>query len=400
MIPELRAVSPSSAELLADPWSPTVLFLSDGLDLAEQAARAATVLSESMDGLLRVAGARDGMERFARELERRGHPAAQRVERLLSPPTGWQLRTRTLALDSPIIMGILNLTEDSFSGDGVGNDVESAVRRADELRNAGASLIDVGAESARADRPVIAAEQEAAIVGGAVRSLVREGHVVSSDTYKGPVAAAALAEGAEVVNDISGLTIGTAAAEAAARAGAGYVLNYSYSPPKRRPDSPPVYKDVVSETLAWFEKRLAELAGVGMGLSHVAIDPGIAFGKSHDQDVQVLCRLGEFMTPGMPLLLAHSRKNFIASVDGSPVADRDLETHVVSAIAYSRGARIFRVHDVAGTQRALAIAAAISEGRPGDFAPSSESWPWRAGIEGPHAADPTPSWTAPPGQRW
>jgi dihydropteroate synthase len=297
-------------------------------------------------------------------------------------------------------MGIVNLTDDSFSGDGVGRNLDAALRRAAELRDAGADIIDAGAESARADRPVLDARQEADLAATVIAALVREGHYVSSDTYKLEVARAALQAGAAIINDISGLTLGTGAAEEAAMAGAGYVLNYSYSVPKRRPDSPPVYTDVVAETLGWVFERVEQLRALGLEDAQVAIDPGIAFGKSHDEDLQVLRRVGEFTTLGLPVLLAHSRKNFIGSVNGRPPADRDLETHVATALAYAQGARIFRVHDVAGARRALEIARAIASGRPGDYAPDATSWPWAADASATHMTAAQPDKPAPKGQRW
>jgi dihydropteroate synthase len=297
-------------------------------------------------------------------------------------------------------MGILNLTEDSFSGDGVGRELGPALARAEALRAAGATIIDVGAESARADRPVMAEDEEARRVGPAVAALARAGHCVSIDTYKPLVARAALESGAEVVYDISGLTQGTGGAEEAARAGAAYVLNYSYSVPKRRPESPPVYRDVVVETVAWMWERLATLQAVGLPLEAVAIDPGIAFGKSHDEDIQVIRGLSALAALGQPLLLAHSRKNFIGSLTAGPPWERDLETHVVSALAYERGARIFRVHDPAGARRALETAAAIVSGAAGDFAPDGESWPWRSGSGATHMTRAEPDKDAPRGQRW
>jgi dihydropteroate synthase len=318
----------------------------------------------------------------------------------LEQVAAWRLRTRQLALDRPLVMGILNLTDDSFSGDGVGQEVGAACAAAERLRAAGADIVDVGAESARADRPVLAAEAEAELVARVTGALVREGHLVSNDTYKPEVARAALAAGAELVNDISGLTLGTGAAAEAGAAGAGYVLNYSYSVPKRRPDAPPAYGDVVAETVAWMEARLGRLWEAGLGREQVAIDPGIAFGKSHDEDLQLLRRLGELATFGLPVLLAHSRKNFIGSVGGWPPAERDLETHVVSALAFAQGARIFRVHDVAGTRRALAMAEALAARGPGAFAPGEGSWPWRAGASATHMTRAEPAIAPPPGQRW
>jgi dihydropteroate synthase len=201
------------------------------------------------------------------------------------------------------------------------------------------------------------------------------------------------------VNDISGLTQGTGAAEEAARAGAGYVLNYSYSVPKRRPDEPPRYTDVVTETIAWMFERAATLRALGLDDDRIAIDPGIAFGKSHAEDLAVISRLGEFTSLGLPVLLAHSRKNFIGSVSGLPPSDRDLETHVATALAFHLGVRIFRVHDPAGARRALALASALTSPLR-EYAPDAESWPWRAGAVAPHSTTATPDKPPPPGQRW
>jgi len=196
------------------------------------------------------------------------------------------------------------------------------------------------------------------------------------------------------------------------------VLNYSYSVPKRRPDSPPHYDDVVAETVAWMEPRIARLEALGLGRAQIAIDPGIAFGKSHDEDIQILRRIGELTTFGQPLLLAHSRKNYIGSIGGQrpaggqrraggrggnggqPPADRDLETHITSALAYEQGVRLFRVHDVEGTRRALEVTRALSTADTGHFAPDGESWPWRAGASAPHMTIAAPDKCAPDGQRW
>ncbi|MFN8505964.1 MAG: dihydropteroate synthase [Dehalococcoidia bacterium] len=396
----LRVIPPAPAQRAAlGDQAPYVCILPD--DLALEAAALSAGLHARRNGeQLMTAGTGPHFLAFARGLSMRGDPLGAAIERAIRPAREWRVRTGSLPLDRPWVMGIVNLTGDSFSGDGVGTDIEAAVRRAAELREAGAAIIDVGAESARADRPVADAEAEAAVVAPVVASLVREGHLVSIDTYKPAVAAAALEAGAAIVNDISGLTRGTGAAEAAAKAGAGYVLNYSYSEPKRRPDAPPAYTDVVAETAAWMFDHVARLREAGLADDTIAIDPGIAFGKSHDEDLQVLRRLGEFTALGRPLLIAHSRKNFIGSIAGNAPPDRDLETHVATALAYAAGARIFRVHDAAGTARALAMAAALTTAGAGAFGPDSDSWPWRAGASATHMTVAGADKAAPPGQRW
>ena len=397
--PPLRIIPASPGQRAGDPSAPFIVFLHIDREAAlEEAGRLA--IPATMGAPLRLVVDEASASALAAALHARGLPSGALISRFLRPEPAWRLRTRSLPLDRPYIMGIVNLTRDSFSGDGLGTGALAALRRADELREAGAAIIDVGAESARADRPGQDETAEAAVVGPVVAALVREGHAVSIDTYKPLVARTALEAGAEVVNDISGLTLGDGAARWTAEAGAGYVLNYSYSVPKRRPPTPPVYRDVVRATLAWMFARVSELQAAGLTRPQIAIDPGVAFGKSHDEDIQVLRRLGELTTLGLPLLLAHSRKNFIGSIGGRPPAERDLETHVVSAAAYERGARIFRVHDAAGARRALEMAAALASRPAGAFAPDGTSWPWRAGASGTHGTVARPDKRAPTGQRW
>jgi dihydropteroate synthase len=396
----LRVVPATAVQLAADAEAPALAIFRSDLETLTLASSAAGLGIERRGEEAWIRASARQLEALRRELESRQSPLAAALGRYLAPIASWRLRTRSLALDEAHIMGIVNLTSDSFSGDGVGTEVSAALARADQLRRDGACLVDVGAESARADRPVLEEAAEAELVGRVVEALVREGHVVSSDTYKRAVAEAALAAGAECVNDISGLTLGTGAAEAACAAGAGYVLNYSYSVPKRRPLSPPQYDDVVDATNDWFAAGLLELERAGLERDAIAIDPGIAFGKSHDEDLQVLRRVGEFAVHGQPLLLAHSRKNYIGSVAGMEPAARDLETHIASVLAFAAGVRVFRVHDVAGTRRALDMAAAIQHGKPGDYAPGGSSWPWRAGADAAHMTAGEPDKQAPGGQRW
>ncbi len=401
MIPVLRIVPPAPSHRAGDADAPVTAVFAASLDELIRATSAGGLGIEVAGTCSSVRAAPPRLSELAAALAARGEAiVSAALARYLEPVAAWQLRTRALPLDRPCIMGILNLTSDSFSGDGIGSSTAAALRHASRLRAAGADIIDVGAETARADRPVLDAAEEARIVAPIIAALTGEGHLVSCDTYKPLVARAALESGAEVINDISGLTLGTGAPEEAAQAGAAYVLNYSYSVPKRRPDAPPRYDDVVAETLAWMESRIARLATFGLARAQLAIGPGIAFGKSHDEDIQVLRRVSEFTTLGQPLLLAHSRKNYIGSIGGQPPANRDLETHVTSALAFEQGVRIFRVHDAEGARRALEIAAAIVAAETGHFAPDGESWPWRSGASAVHMTTATPDKDAPPGQRW
>lgn len=400
MRPLLRAVPPAPWALAGDGSAVHTAIFGDDLERLALATSALGLGLVVAGGTGRVTADADALARLEAELRWRGSPLAEPLARYLTPVERWAVRGRELPLDAPVVMGIVNLTDDSFSGDGVGTRVDAALRRAEALRADGADIIDVGAETARASRPRLEARAEAAIVAPVAAALAREGHLVSIDTYKREAAEAAIAAGAAIVNDISGLTLGTGAAEAAIAGGAGYVLNYSYTVPKRRPDPIPRHHDVVAGTVAWMAERLARLEAAGLPRERIAIDPGIAFGKSHDEDLQTLRRLAELRTAGQPLLLAHSRKHYIGSVSGVGPDARDLETHVTSALAWARGARIFRVHDVAGTRRALAMATAIVSAAPGDHAPDAASWPWAAGATAPEAVSEEALIAPPPGQRW
>ncbi len=275
------------------------------------------------------------------------------------------------------IMAILNLTDDSFSHDGTGADLDAAVRRAVQAAEDGADIIDIGAESARADVPVRDAGEEAQVAGEAVRRIAREVDLaISADTYKGPVAEAALQAGAHIINDIGGFMYDTATAEAAAKHGAALVINYTYERPKVRPSEPPRYDDLIAAHQAFFRDRIATARRAGVADASLIIDPGIAFGKSHDEDLEVLRRLPEFCALGHPLLVAASRKHFIGSVQGLPPEQRDEATAAVTALCIAGGADIVRVHDVRGNVRAARVADAIVRGRPGDYAATAASWPW------------------------
>jgi dihydropteroate synthase len=298
-------------------------------------------------------------------------------------PRSLRARDRLLPLGRhTYVMAILNLTDDSFSGDGAGADLDAAVRRVVAAQTDGADIIDVGAESARADVPVRDADEEAAFVGEALRRIASETDlVISVDTYKRPVAESALAAGAHIINDIGGFLYGAGTAEAAAAAGAALVLNYTFERPKIRPAEPPRYDDLIGAHLDFLRSRIAMAADAGVAREALIVDPGIAFGKSHDEDLEVLRRLREFTALGLPVLVAASRKHFIGSVTGLSATERDEATAAVTALNVAYGADIVRVHDVRTTVRAVRIADAIVRGALGDFAPNGDSWPWWSGAE-------------------
>jgi dihydropteroate synthase len=281
------------------------------------------------------------------------------------------------------VMGIINITSDSFSGDGLLGSTGAAVERAKLFAAEGAHIIDVGGESARADVPVVDVRDEIRRVVPVVKAIVAEtGLPVSIDTYKPQVAEAAVKAGASIINDIGGLKLGTGTAEVAAKTGAALVINHTYERPKVRPASPPLYPDLIDVVYSFLRERLAVVRGLGLPDDRVILDPGIAFGKSHDEDLTIVRRLREFEGLRRPLLVAPSRKNFIGSVLGAPVEDRLAGTAAVIALAIANGADIVRVHDVAAMAQVAKMADAITRRGAGDFAPSVDTWPAPAAVEG------------------
>lgn len=292
------------------------------------------------------------------------------------------------------IMGILNVTDDSFSGDGLLGDVEAVVARGRQFVADGADILDIGGESARADVRVLTPEEEIARIVPIIARLAREvDAVLSIDSYKEAVVEAAVRAGARLINDIGGFKLGPGTARLAARYGVPLVINYTFERPKIRPASPPEYDDLIGAHLAFFRERIALARAAGVSASQLALDPGVAFGKAHDEDLTVLRRLREFTALGLPLLVAASRKHFIGSVLGLPPEDRLEGTAAVTAISIANGADIVRVHDVRAMARVARMTDALVRGQAGDFAPSAQSWPWAAGaaiVPGTTIARPEP----------
>ncbi len=245
------------------------------------------------------------------------------------------------------VMGILNATPDSFSDGGRFIDLERAVAHAHAMVAAGADCIDVGGESTRPGADPVPEDEELRRIIPLISRLARELPVpISVDTYKATVAAKALAAGAGIVNDISGLRFSPDMARVAADAGAAIVIMHIKGTP-RNMQQHPVYADVVGEIRDWLHEgvRIAEQGGVRP--DRILVDPGIGFGKTAAHNLEIIDRLGEFTRLGRPVLLGTSRKRFIGAVLGLPNPDdRVFGTAATVALGIARGAAIVRVHDV------------------------------------------------------
>ena len=266
----------------------------------------------------------------------------------------------------PVVMGVLNVTPDSFSDAGRYLDPETAVEHGRRLVAEGAGIVDVGGESTRPGAEPVSAEEELRRVIPVVERLAAgrdtgpAGVRVSIDTRKPEVAAAALSAGARIVNDVSAFS-DPEMPGLVAGAGAGCCLMHMQGDPRTMQDDPR-YDDVVSEVRAFLEERLAFAVAEGVPEDSVWLDPGIGFGKTVDHNLELLRRLDEIVAIGRPLVIGTSRKSFIARVGGRPEGGRLGGTIASNVLAWERGARIFRVHDVAETVEALRVAIATVTG--------------------------------------
>ena len=267
---------------------------------------------------------------------------------------------RTLALGArPWLMGIVNASPDSFSDAGAYPDLEARVDLARELLAAGADVLDVGGESGITLRPAVAVEEEIERVIPLIERLAGElGALVSVDTYKPAVAAAAVAAGAVIVNDVSGLR-DPELADVCAATGAALVLMHTRAAPKQRLQDPALYDDVVAEVVEFLGGRMALARSRGMRHEQLIIDPGPDFAKTPAQTIEVLGRLEELHTLGRPLLLAVSRKDFVGALTGRVPRDRGAGTLAAIGWGVDAGAQIVRVHDVTAAADFLAVRAAL-----------------------------------------
>ncbi|PKM09958.1 MAG: dihydropteroate synthase [Gammaproteobacteria bacterium HGW-Gammaproteobacteria-10] len=267
-------------------------------------------------------------------------------------------------IEKPLIMGILNVTPDSFSDGGLYNSVELGVRQSRKMLAEGADIIDIGGESTRpGSEPVAAAEQIKRVVPviAAIRQQLPETLLVSIDTTLSAVAAAALDAGATIINDIAAGTDDASLFELAAMRAAPLILMHSQGKPKTMQDNP-YYDDVVEEVLRELSLRVNAACEAGVDRDSIAIDPGIGFGKRKQDNLDLLAHLDRFVASGLPVLLGTSRKRFMGSIcTVTEPSELVTATAVTTALGVMAGVKLFRVHDVRENRQAVDVAWAIKQ---------------------------------------
>lgn len=286
-----------------------------------------------------------------------------------APAHSVRAAARTLQLGPrPWLMGIVNASPDSFSDGGLHSGIDDQVELARSLLAAGADIIDIGGESASTGSPPVEAEGEIARVVPLIERVARElGAIVSVDTYKPPVARAAIAAGASIVNDVSGLR-DPALAELCADSGAALVIMHTRAEPRVRLQDPGLYGDITAEVLAFLAERIELALSRGVDPAQLILDPGPDFAKTPAQTIRLLAEVGRLHELGRPLLMAISRKDFIGALTGRRPRERGAGTLAAVAHGVEQGAHIFRVHDVAAAADFLAVRSALA----GDLEPVAE----------------------------
>jgi len=266
----------------------------------------------------------------------------------------------------PVVMGVVNVTPDSFSDGGAWLDPRAAVAHGRALVAQGAQILDVGGESTRPGADPVGVEEELRRVIPVLEELADSGATLSIDTSKAVVARAAIDAGATIVNDVTALRGDDGMAEVGGGANGCdvciFVLMHMLGDP-RTMQADPRYDDVVSEVKAFLEERMTFAVSQGIEEERIWLDPGIGFGKTVDHNLELLRRLDEIAALGRPLVIGTSRKSFLGKITGREVGERVAATTATNVLALARGASVFRVHDVAEARDALAVAAATLRGR-------------------------------------
>ena len=268
----------------------------------------------------------------------------------------WQLPKRRIEFSGqPALMGIVNVTPDSFSDGGQFDNTAAAVKHALQLADDGAAILDIGGESTRPYAAEVSTQEELNRVIPVIEQLAKKTTVpISIDTSSAVVARAAIDAGAEIINDVTGLTNDSEMPDVAARTNVGVCAMHMQGTPQTMQDNPQ-YNDVVTEIHEYLQSRLDQLIEQGIEQSRICLDPGIGFGKSHQHNLQLLKSCHQFHTLGAPLLVGHSRKGFIAHVLDDRECERTSGTIGTSIALATQGVQVLRVHDVAEVQRALTM---------------------------------------------
>lgn len=271
----------------------------------------------------------------------------------------WRFKGREMTFEGVKLMGILNVTPDSFSDGGEFILREKAVARALEMEAAGADLIDVGGESTRPGASIVSEQEELARVLPVVSGIRSRTQIpISIDTTKPAVARVALREGADIINDVDGTNAGSQMAGAAKEFGAGLILMH------RRGDSQTMqqlarYDDVVEEVFEELDKSFREVVAAGVDPEQIVLDPGIGFAKTAEQSLELMGRLRRFHSWGRPVLIGPSRKSFIGALIGKEAGERDWGTAAAVALCVAGGAHLVRVHNVQAMKEVVRVAESI-----------------------------------------
>jgi len=273
----------------------------------------------------------------------------------------WRHRTGEVVLDRTRVMGILNVTPDSFSDGGRYYDSDAALRHGLEMVEHGADLLDIGGESTRPGSDPVSAEEEWRRIGPVIRSLASKVDVpLSVDTMKREVASKAIEVGASIVNDVSGLR-DPAMVRLVAGTRAGAVIVHMLGNPKTM-QTHPEYTDVVRQVRSFLRKRIQVLEAAGVPSEAIAVDPGVGFGKTQDHNLALLNHLDRLASLGHPVVVGVSRKSFIERLGGGEPGERLPGSLAAATLAVAKGAHVVRAHDVRETVRAMRVADAVLRG--------------------------------------
>ncbi len=279
------------------------------------------------------------------------------------PPREWSTARGPVRLEKPVILGILNITPDSFSDGGKFNSIDTALAQAEKMLEEGADLLDLGGESTRPGRPapVREAEELARVIPVIEAIVVRHpSALISVDTVKSGVARAAMAAGAAVINDVSAFRLDPAIGNVASATCAGIILMHSRGNVSDMATLDHAhYADLIGEVAGELKGALDTCTSRGIPAERIVLDPGFGFAKSPEQSIQLCDRLSSLLFLGRPVLVGPSRKRFLGNITGREVEQRDVATAAACVMAWERGARLFRVHNVAVARDALAVAWAV-----------------------------------------